>query len=79
MLPAIPTHVPFNIEDPRRRSFPGPLQGRKNILEEGDPDRLQHDTNIVAAPDYSGVAGLLQLHASPRQFCLRTIHASFET
>ena len=49
MLPAIPTHVPFNIEDPRRRSFRGPLQGRKNILEEGDPDRLQYDINIVAA------------------------------
>jgi len=24
------------------------LQGRKNILEEGDPDRLQYDINIVA-------------------------------
>ena len=49
MLPAIPTHVPLNIEDPRRRSFPGPLQGRKNILEEGDPDRLQYGINIEAA------------------------------
>ena len=49
MLPAIPTHVPFNIEDPRRRSFPGPLQGRKNILEEGDPNRLQYGISIVAA------------------------------
>ena len=36
--------LPFNIEDPHRESFPGDLQGREYVLEEGDPDQLQDGT-----------------------------------
>ena len=40
--------LPFNIEDPRRESYPGDLQGREDILEEGNPDQLQDGINTVA-------------------------------
>ena len=41
----------FNIEDPHRELFPGPLQGRENILKEGDPDRLQDGIHRKSAND----------------------------
>jgi len=44
-------YLPFNIEDPCRESFPGPLQGVENVLEESYPDRLQNGINTVATND----------------------------
>ena len=41
-------YLPFNIEDSCRELFPGPLQGVENVLEEGDPGRLQNGINTVA-------------------------------
>ena len=34
-------YLPFDVEHPGRESFPGPLQGREDILKEANPDRLQ--------------------------------------
>jgi len=44
-------YLPFNIEDPCRESFPGPLHGVENVLEGGDPDLLQNGINTVATND----------------------------
>jgi len=43
-------YLPFNIEDPCRESFPGPLQGVENVLEEGEPIG-SNGINTVATND----------------------------
>merc|ERR1719187_1880900 len=54
VLPAIRTHVPFDVEHPGRESFPSPLQGREDILEKGNPDRLQDGIHGIST--YNGVS-----------------------
>ena len=34
-------YLPFNVKYPGRESFPSPIQGGEDILEERNPDRLQ--------------------------------------
>ena len=41
----------YYIEDPCRESFHGPIQGRDNILKEGDPDQLQYGIYRISADD----------------------------
>jgi len=55
-------YLPFNIEDPRRESFPGPLQGVENVLDEGDPDRLQNGINTVATNDCQPLVVLVYMY-----------------
>jgi len=52
----------FNIEDPCRELGPGPLQGVENVLEEGDPDRLQNGINIVATNDCQSLVVLAYMY-----------------
>jgi len=55
-------YFPFNIEDPCRELFPGPVQGVENVLEEGDLDRLQNGINTVATNECQPLVVLVYMY-----------------